>query len=103
LGLKYYDFMGLFKIREATLVRTAARHSAQRRMRRKLRSPAGRAVHQQRKEIVEPVLGVLKMRRGMRRFRLRGLAKVAVEFTLAATALNLTRIWRVAPRLRIIA
>ena len=81
----------------------AARHAAQRRMRSKLRSPAGRAVYQHRKEIVEPVLGVLKEQRGMRRFRLRGLAKVAVEFTLAATALNLTRIWRVAPQLRIIA
>ena len=81
----------------------AARHPAQQRMRRKLRSPAGRAVYQRRKEIVEPVLGVLKEQRGMRRFRLRGLAKVAVEFTLAATALNLTRIWRVAPQLRIIA
>jgi IS5 family transposase len=81
----------------------AARQAAQRRMRSKLRSPAGRAVYQRRKQIVEPVLGVLKEQRGMRRFRLRGLAKVAVEFTLAATALNLTRIWRVAPQLRIIA
>lgn len=81
----------------------AARHAAQQRMRRKLRSAAGRAVYQQRKEIVEPVLGVLKEQRGMRRFRLRGLLKVAVEFTLAATALNLTRIWRVRPQLRIVA
>jgi transposase len=81
----------------------AARHVAQQRMRRKLRSPAGRAVYQRRKQIVEPVLGILKEQRGMRRFRLRGLAKVAAEFTLAATALNLTRIWRVAPQLRIAA
>jgi IS5 family transposase len=43
---------------------------------------------------------VLKEQRGMRRFRMRGLAKVAIEFTLAATALNLTRIWRVNPQLR---
>ena len=49
------------------------------------------------------VLGVLKEQRAMRRFRLRGLAKVALDFTLAATALNLTRIWRVVPQLRIIA
>lgn len=81
----------------------AAHHPAQQRMRHKLRSPAGRALYRRRKAIVEPVLGVLKEQRGMRRFRLRGLAKVAVEFTLAATALNLTRIWRVAPQLRIIA
>jgi transposase/IS5 family transposase len=78
----------------------AARHPAQQRMRRKLRSPAGRAAYRRRKAIVEPVLGVLKEQRGMRRFRLRGLAKVAVEFALAATALNLTRIWRVKPQLR---
>ena len=81
----------------------AARHAAQQRMRRKLRSAAGRAVYQRRKQIVEPVLGVLKEQRGMRRFRLRGLLKVAVEFTWAATALNLTRIWRVRPQLRIVA
>ena len=80
----------------------AAHRPAQQRMRRKLRSPVGRAVYQRRKEIVEPVLGVLKEQRGMRRFRLRGLAKVAVEFALAATALNLTRIWRVKPQLPIV-
>src|SRR5579863_3007480 len=80
---------------------SATRHPAQRRMRRKLRSPAGRAIYGRRKGIVEPVLGVLKEQRGMRRFRLRGLAKVAIEFTLAAIALNLTRIWRTAPKLRI--
>lgn len=80
---------------------SATRHPAQRRMRGKLRSPAGRAIYGRRKGIVEPVLGVLKEQRGMRRFRLRGLAKVAVEFTMAAIALNLTRIWRTAPKLRI--
>jgi transposase/IS5 family transposase len=80
----------------------AAHHPAQRRMRRKLRSPAGRAVYRRRKAIVEPVLGVLKEQRGMRRFRLRGLANVAVEFTLAAIALNLTRIWRTVPKMGIV-
>lgn len=78
----------------------AARHPAQRRRRRKRRSPVGRAVDQRRTAIVEPVLGVLQEQRGMRRFRLRGLAKVAVEFTRAATALNLTRLWHLAPQLR---
>lgn len=77
---------------------SAARHPAQRRMRRKLRSPAGRAVYRQRKAIVEPMLGVLKEQRGMRRFRRRGLSKVAVEFALAATALNLTRLWQATSR-----
>ena len=78
--------------------RAAAQHRAQQDMRRKLRSPAGRAVYRRRKAIVEPVLGVLKEQRGMRRFRLRGLTKVAIEFTLAAIALNLARIWRTVPK-----
>jgi transposase/IS5 family transposase len=69
------------------------RHPEQQRMRRRLRSPSGRAVYQRRKAIVEPVFGVLKEQRGMRRFRLRGLAKVGVEMALAATAYNLTRLW----------
>jgi len=64
-----------------------------RRMRRKLRSPAGRAVYRQRKALIEPVLGVLKEQRGMRQFRRRGLEEVAVEMSLAAAAHNLTRMW----------
>lgn len=66
----------------------------QRRMRQKLRSPAGRAIYGRRKALVEPVLGSLKEQRGMRRFRLRGLQKVAIEFSLAATAFNLARLAR---------
>lgn len=65
-----------------------------RRLRRKLRDPAGRAVYQRRKAIVEPVIGVLKEQRGMRRFARRGLRQVAVELALAATAYNLTHLWR---------
>lgn len=73
---------------------------AHRRMRRKLRSPEGWRKYQRRKQIVEPMWGVLKEQRSMRRFRMHGLSKVAVEFTLAVTALNLTRLWRVSPQLR---
>lgn len=77
----------------------AARDPAQRRMRQKLRSAAGRAIYARRKQIVEPRIGILKEQHGMRRFRLRGVAKTAVEFTLANTAVNLMRIWRKAPAL----
>ena len=70
------------------------RHPAHQRMVQKLRTPAGQAVYRRRKTIVEPVFGILKQQRGLRRFRLRGLANVAVEVTLAATAFNLTRMWR---------
>jgi transposase len=71
-----------------------ARDAVHRRLRAKLRSPAGRAVYGRRKAIVEPVFGVLKQQRGMRQFRRRGLARVAVEFSLAAIAYNLTRLWK---------
>jgi hypothetical protein len=70
-------------------------HPMHRRMRRKLRDPVGRAIYARRKAIVEPVNGVLKEQRGMRRFRMKGLPKVAVEWTLASIAYNLTRMWRV--------
>jgi transposase len=72
------------------------RSPALRRMRRKLRSPAGRQAYGRRKAVVEPVFGVLKQQRGMRQFRTRGMEKVAVEFTLAALAYNLTRLHQLA-------
>jgi transposase len=75
-------------------LRTRAVHPVHQRMRRKLRDPVGRAVYARRKAIVEPVNGVLKEQRGMRRFPMRGLQKVAVEWTLATTAYNVTRLWR---------
>lgn len=64
-----------------------------RRMRQRLRSPAGKRIYRKRKSIVEPVFGVLKQQRGMRQFRLRGLDRVGTEFTWASVAYNLTRIY----------
>jgi len=63
-------------------------------MRHKLRTPAGRRQYNRRKGLVEPVFATLKEHRGLRQFQRRGLAKVAVEFTLAALAYNLTRFHR---------
>jgi len=60
---------------------------------KKLRSPPGRAVYRIRKALVEPVFGVLKEQRGMRQLRRRGRENVAVEWSLATTAYNLTRWW----------
>jgi transposase len=65
----------------------------QRRMRQKLRTPVGQAVYRRRKALVEPVLGALKEQRGMKRFRMRGMEKVNIEFTLAAISFNLTRLF----------
>lgn len=70
------------------------RHEGLIRMRQKLRSEEGRREYFRRQQTVEPVFGILKEQRGMRRFRRRGLEAVAVEFSLACTAYNLTRIHR---------
>jgi transposase len=61
-------------------------------MRHKLRTPEGRRRYRQRKTIVEPVFGVLKEQRNLRRFRLRGLDRVNIEWILAALAYNLGRL-----------
>jgi len=75
-----------------TRCRTRAKAPAHRRMRAKLRSPAGQAAYARRKAVVEPVFGVLKQQRGMRQFRTRRLNNVENEFTLATMAYNLTRL-----------
>lgn len=61
------------------------------RARRRLRTARGRAWYKKRKAMVEPVFGTLKQQRGMRQFERRGKAAVAVEWTLASIAYNLTR------------
>jgi len=78
-------------------LRGRAKDPAHRAMRRKLRSPEGRAIYARRKSLIEPVFGVLKEQRGMRQFRCRGLTKVGAEIALATIAYNLTRIWNSAP------
>ena len=62
------------------------------RRRARLRSPAGRARYRRRQALVEPVIGILKEQRGMRRFRLRGLSQVGVEVVLARMASTITSI-----------
>ena len=75
-----------------TACRTKACAPAHRRMRAKLRSPAGQAAYARRKAVVEPAFGVLKQQRGMRQFRNRGFENVNNEFTLATLAFNITRL-----------
>jgi transposase len=74
-------------------LRGRARDPVHRQMRQKLRSGLGRAIYGLRKALVEPVFGALKEQRGMRQFQRRGLEKVGVEWALAATAYNLTRMY----------
>ena len=63
-------------------------------MRDKLQTTEGRAIYARRKAITEPVHGLIKQARGFRQFLLRGLDKVAREFTLVALTHNLLKLWR---------
>lgn len=84
------------EMKQGHAVRGARRvaHAGLQRMRRRLRSPAGRRLYERRKGLIEPVFGTLKEHRGLRRFYRRGLAGVNVEFLMMALAFNLTRLHR---------
>jgi transposase len=83
------------KRRAEELDRGPVRLEEMHRMRQKLRSPAGRQQYQRRKELVEPMIGMLKEHGGMRQLQRRGLVLAGVEWALAAIALNLKRWHRV--------
>jgi hypothetical protein len=55
---------------------------------------AGRAAYRLRQQTVAPAFGVIKEALGFRRFRLRGLEKVSLEWTLVTLADNLKRLHR---------
>jgi transposase len=61
-------------------------------MRHRLRNPDQMQRYKRRSATVEPVIGHLKDRIGLRRYARRGLAAVTAELHLAAAALNLTRL-----------
>ncbi len=63
-------------------------------MRKKLETIEGREVYAARKHIVEPVFGQIKEARGLRRFSLRGLNKVAAEWDLICLTHNLLKLFR---------
>ena len=71
----------------------AAAASAKERMAHRLRTASGRALYKLRKQTVEPVFGIIKEVMGFRRFRLRGRAKVALEWTLVCLSYNLKRLF----------
>ena len=72
-----------------SLMETGPRHRCGPPMRDKLQTTEGRAIYARRKAITEPVHGLIKQARGFRQFLLRGLDKVAGEFTLIALTHNL--------------
>lgn len=64
------------------------------RMRGLLASEAGKARYALRKATVEPVFGQIKEARGIRRFRLRGLKRVAAEWKIICASHNLLKLFR---------
>ena len=63
------------------------------RMRRKVRSEAGKAHYGHRKYVVEPVFGQMKQGRGLRQFLLRGFGKVQGEWKLWSLTHNLRKLY----------
>jgi hypothetical protein len=63
-------------------------------MQAKLETQDAKARYARRKQTVEPVFGIIKSGLGFTRFHLRGLAKVASEWTLIALADNCRRLHR---------
>ena len=53
-----------------------------------------KTAYKQRKELPEPVFGILKEQRGARRFLLRGQGNVRAEWLTLGTAFNLRTLWR---------
>ncbi len=72
----------------------SAEASVKEKMQHKLRTAAGKALYAARKQIVEPVFGMIKSARGIRQFLLRGLEKVSAEWQLICLTHNLLKIWR---------
>lgn len=64
------------------------------RMRRKLKTKAGKSVYAARKAIVEPVFGQIKQARGFRQFLLRGIDKVRGEWSLICLTHNILKCYR---------
>jgi len=70
-------------------------------MRHRLKTTVGKALYQLRHQTVEPVFGIIKGVLGFRQFRLRGRAKVSLEWTLVCLAYNLKRLHRLGAGLKL--
>lgn len=62
------------------------------RMAHRLKTPEGRALYALRKQLPEPVFGIIKHAMGFRQFLLRGLEKTTGEWQLVALAYNFRRL-----------
>ncbi len=75
---------------------TAGPHDAVlRRHRTWMSTREAQKISKRRKQLIEPVFGIIKEQQGARRFLLRDLVNVAAEWILLATAFNLRTLWRI--------
>ena len=65
------------------------------RHRRLMDTEWAKALYRKRKQLVEPVFGIIKEQQGLSRFLLRGLENVRSEWSLLATAFNLRTLYRI--------
>ena len=66
-------------------------------MAHRLKTSAGRALYALRKQIPEPVFGIIKSTLGFRQFSLRGLNGARGEWSLVTMAWNIKRIFALVP------
>ena len=71
------------------------RDAALRRHRAWMSTEEAKEAYRHRKQLVEPVFGIIKEQQQAQRFLLRGRANVAAEWTLLATAFNMRTLWRI--------
>ena len=69
--------------------------TALRRHRAWMATNEARSAFKRRRQLVEPVFGIIKEQQGVRRLLLRGVGNVTAEWTLLATACNLRTLWRI--------
>ncbi|MHB1083030.1 MAG: transposase [Prosthecobacter sp.] len=69
-------------------------------MQRRLQTAEGRKAYDQRKSTIEPVFGIIKAALGFRRFSLRGLNKVNLEWKLVSLSYNLKRLFHMGAKLQ---
>lgn len=69
-------------------------------MAHRLATEAGKALYGLRKQTVEPAFGIIKEAMGFRRFLMRGLEKVNLEWTLVTTSYNLKHLFNLGMRIK---
>jgi transposase len=83
--------------RKGRLIEASARNPVLVAQRALMATARAKTLYTRRKELIEPVFGILKEQQGLRRFLLRGKAQVRAEWRLLAAAFNLrtlARIWQ---------